>query len=100
MNQDTTIERNGKVTRYGFACGYVESYDAHGRIRDYYLTDADATRLSYNGLTYDVHTRIQGVTYDGEFPRRVNGVRADWEQFDTLTEARKAIQRNRKRLKE
>lgn len=99
---DTTIERNGKITPYGLACGYIEAYDANGRIRDYYLTDADAVRLSFNGSSYDVHTRIEGVTYDGNFPRWIDSeggrYRADWEQFDTLTEARRAVVRNRRKL--
>lgn len=95
---DTTIERNGKITRYGLACGYVESYDATGRIRDYYLTDANAVRLSFNGTSYDVHTRVQGVTHDGDFPRWVHGVRADWTQFESLTEARKYVAKVRRSL--
>lgn len=96
---EPTIERNGKITRYGLACGYIEAYDANGRIHDYFGTDADATCLSYNGSTYDVHTRIKGVTFDNHgYPRRIDGARADWEQFETLAEARAAILCNRKRL--
>lgn len=84
---------DGTLTAYALACGYADTVAADGS-PDYYGTDADAVRLSFNGCTYDVHVRQQGVTHDGDYPRWVSTAygrtRADWHQFDTLAEARRA----------
>ena len=85
--------KDGTVTRYALACGHWQTKTTDG-VNRYYSTDADGVGLSYNGCTYDVHVRQQGVTHDGDFPRWVGvpgygRTRADWYQFDTLTDARR-----------
>lgn len=92
--KDMFRNQDGTLTRYALACGYWDTRATDGT-RDYYGTDADAVSLGYNGCTYDVHVRIQGETHDGDFSLWVTDPvtgarsRADWHQFDTLTEARK-----------
>jgi len=77
---------NGELTRYAFACGYLQSFTVDGR--DYYATDAAGACLSLdNGCWHvkahngrQVHARL-------------------WESFLTYGEARKAWGRARSRLK-
>lgn len=92
---------DGTLTRYALACGYHDTRAADGS-RDYYGTDADAVSLSYNGCTYDVHVRVQGETHDGHFPVWIESdggrYRADWHQFETLTEARRFWRQTARRI--
>lgn len=73
---DTSITKNGKITVYGFHCGYVEEHDGKFRgvrlwlegcwhVREHY--NADSGRQGYN--------------------------RHSWDSFETLTEARREYQK-------
>src|SRR5690554_2481221 len=88
--------KDGSLTHYALSCGHVQTFTKDGT-KDYYGTDADAVALSYNGCTYDVHVRrTDGTTHDTyghalwvEDTTTGARHRADWYQFDTLTEARR-----------
>ena len=62
------IKKNGRVTVYGFACGYIESKDNNGI----------KTTLWMEHGTYHVRQHDFNV-----------GKRNFWKSFPTLTEARK-----------
>lgn len=87
---------SGTLTAYAFACGYVESFTHDGS--EYYGTDGPGVALYQEGC-WHVKSRLPGVTHgpDG-YPLWVGAedggrTRADWQTFDTLTEARKHYRR-------
>lgn len=71
MSIDTTIERNGKITPYGLACGYVEQYEGA----------TYGVRLWQEGC---YHVRVHHTS------GYVGYIQDSWESFGTLTEARRA----------
>lgn len=95
---------NGDVSMYALNCGHGQSFMLDGK--SYYGSDTNGVMLSYNGCTFDVFTRIIGVTHDWQgFPYWLTDsasgakYRADWQQTDTLTEARKLFRSETRRVR-
>lgn len=77
MTEPRFYNKDGSLTAYAFACGYVQTF-AYDSADGYYHTAEDAVSLlkpSPGGSVWDVQIRRDGKT--------------DWSQFDTLTEARR-----------
>lgn len=72
------MKPNGRLTSYGFACGYMESRWVGQR----------ATRLYMEHNVYFVTQYHHGI-----------GQSVAWETYRTLTEARKAFSRLAKRVR-
>ena len=76
---------NGELTRYAFACGYLQIFTVDGK--DYYNTDAAGALLSLDGCW---HVKAHDTEH---------GHAQIWETFDTYKEARQAWGRARAKLK-
>jgi hypothetical protein len=93
--EDKFRNRDGSLTVYAFACGYLESWTLDGK-DEYYGTDAPGVTLYRESPTWHVKVREPGVTVDSQGyplwetdPETGARSRADWHTFDSLTEARK-----------
>jgi len=68
MEKTKFNNKNGTLTQYAFACGYIEQVDTNRKPYTF-------KTLALDGL-WQVKGMIEGVRF--------------WESFETLTEARKA----------
>lgn len=78
MAQQKLRRKDGRLTAYGLACGYVEKFEGGGKI---------LTLWHEGGTVY--HVRL----YDLD-----NHTRVFWEGFEKLTEARKLFDVTKKRM--
>lgn len=85
MGEPRFRNRDGSLTMYAFACGYVESFTVSGK--GYYATDEPGVTLYMEGVLW--HVKAHTLPHGNE---RV------WNCFDTLTEARKAFRRYRRAI--
>jgi len=68
--------KRGNLSAYGLSCGYAERY----------TTKDVRIELSKEYCCY--HVKASGKTHEGKWQ--------EWQSFDTLTEARKALSRIKK----
>ena len=77
--------KDGSLSVYAFACGYVESFTLDGK--DYYASDAPGVALYKDGIWHvRAHSRPFG------HPDNV------WNSFETLTEARAAFRHYKQQI--
>jgi hypothetical protein len=77
---NTTIENNGKLTAYGFACGYVQFVENLTLQKELYREhNVYHVRSLYNN-TPELNTKFDG-SHSHKF--------IIWETYETLTEAKK-----------
>lgn len=101
-NTDITL-KNGDISAYGLACGYVQTASVGpvipDRIRrkteDYVNRGRDIPPSTATVARFQVRLTSNGCTYDVERWDHSDLCRETtlWEQYDTLTEARRAFRR-------